>query len=307
MDERAGRIRAVEVHFDPRAEFVRRTYAEFFRALPEDVAVWVAVEKAEDYEAFAALTGRQGTPVVIGKPITTWARDRFVTGAAGAIVIPPEPHRGPVERANDALVPPALAAALGVPTRKAPFRFDGGDFCRAYGRVFASSFWAERNPERSLDDLLRLAEGLFSEPIVYLPNAPRHHVGMAFAPVGGKRFLVGDSRWGARIAPAGVTADASEETARRFDGIADALKAAGFEVTRVPVIPTTDDYAWMTWTNAVFEERVAYVPTYGAPEADAVALGVYREMGYEVRGVDVSEVWRRGGTLHCLVHVLGRE
>ena len=29
-------------------------------------------------------------------------------------------------------------------------------------------------------------------------------------------------------------------------------------------------------------------------------------LGYEVRPIDCTTVWQRGGTLHCLVNVLGR-
>ena len=306
LDEQAGRIRAVEVHYAPGSAFAIRTYVEFFRQLPADVTVYVAVEKKEHFEEFVRLTGREAIPLVIGKPITTWARDRFIACADGSVVIPPEPKDVGAERRNDRLVPFALARETGATTRIAPFIFDGGDFCAAYGKIFCSSTWVARNPGRPLDELLRLAEGTFGMPVVYLPVAPRHHVGMVFAPVGGRRFLVGDVRWGRRLAPSGFDADLTEETARAFDAVAEELAAAGFDVSRVPALPTTTEFAWVTYTNGIFEDRTVWMPSFGIAAIDAAAAEVYRGLGFDVRPVDVSGDFRHGGTLHCLVHVVKR-
>lgn len=307
LDERAGTIREVEVQFAPTSEFVRRTYVEFFRQLPAGVKVFVAVEKREDFDAFVALTGRAATPVVIGKPITTWARDRFVTAGDGSIIVPPEPHRGGPERVNDRLVPLALARALGVPTRNAPFRFDGGDFTRAYGKIFCTSTWAARNPERTVEELVRMAEALFGEPVVFLPEAPKHHVGMVFAPVGNDTFAVGDVRIGTALAPAGLDVDDSAETARLFDSVATQLEHAGFKTVRVPVVVTKRDFVWMTFTNAVFSAQTVYLPSYGVEALDAAAAKAFTELGFDVKPVSVAGTYGHGGTLHCLVHVLKRD
>ncbi|MEK7466535.1 MAG: agmatine deiminase family protein [Planctomycetota bacterium] len=307
LDERAGRIAAVEVQFAPTAEFVSRTWIEFFRELPAGVKVYVAVEKIEHFEMFSKLTGRAATPVVTGRPITTWARDRFITGAAGAIIVPPETHSAGPARSNDRLVPYELARVLGVPVRVAPFRFDGGDFTRAYGRIFCSSAWAARNPELPLDQLLAMAESLFGEPVVYLPGAPNHHVGMIFAPVGDNMFAVGDVRKGVPLAPAGLDVDDSEETAAKFDTVAAAIEKAGFKVVRVPVVVTKRDFVWMTFTNGVFSDKTVYLPVYGEAALDAAGIDAFRSLGFEVKAVNVAATYGHGGTLHCLVHVLKRD
>jgi hypothetical protein len=306
-DEQAGRIRSISIQFAPSALFAEPAWRDLFRHLPADVQVTVAVEKREDFDAFVRLTGRRSAvPVVVGRPITSWARDRFVALSDGTIVRPPEPHPGGPERRNDWHVPPAVARALGVRCVDAPFRFDGGDFCRAYGRVFASDTWLRRNPERAPDELRRLARGLFGEEVVVLEGAPEHHVGMVFAPAGGNRFVVGDARLGASLAPASVDADRSEETAARYDAVARQLADLGYEVVRLPVVPTKRDFAWLTFTNAVLEEGTVYLPAFGMQGLDGEAEHVYRELGFEVKPVDVSRCWELGGTLHCLVHVLRR-
>lgn len=306
LDEGTGRIREVLLHYAPSADFVKRTYREFLAWLPRDVKVYVAVEKAEHAAEFTREFGREATPIVVGKPITTWSRDRFVAGDDGSVVVPSEPHPGPPERVNDCLVPFALARVTGRDARVAPFRFDGGDFLATGGCVIASCVWARRNPEWTTTELITSAERLFGEQVVYLPEAPEHHVGMAIAPVGKDHVLVGDARWGGRLAPDLADADRSEETARQFDAVASRLEAAGFTVDRIPVVPTTTPYVWRTYTNGLFEDGVVYLPTYGVAALDHAAAEVYRGLGFEVRPVDASGVYVQGGTLHCLVHVLRR-
>ncbi len=307
LDEGAGRVREVLLHYSPEAGFVRRTYAEFLAWLPRDVKVYVAVEKAEHAAEFTREFGREAVPVVVGRPITTWSRDRFVATADGGVVVPCEAHPGAPERRNDALAPIALAGLEGRELRRAPFRFDGGDFLATDGRLIASCVWARRNPERTVPELVSAAERLFRQPVVYLPEAPEHHVGMAIAPVGGNHILVGDARWGARLCPDDPDADRSEETAGLFDACAATLAEAGFRVDRIPVLPTKTPFVWMTYTNGIHENGVVYLPTYGRSELDTAAADVYRALGYEVRPVDASAVYVNGGTLHCLVHVTRRE
>ncbi len=307
LDEQAGAIREIAVHFVPGADFVRTTWRDFFFRLPRDVRVHVICERREDADEFSRLTGRGGIPVVTGRPITTWARDRFAVGADGTIVSPPEPHAGGAERQNDWHAPFELAKTTGASIRTAPFRFDGGDFCAAGGRLIASSTWTSRNPERPVKDLIAEAERLFGMPVVFLPDAPDHHVGMILAPVGDNTILVGDAAWGLRLRPPGIDADEGPETARRYDDTAETLRRAGWRVERVPVLPTCKDFAWITYTNAILEDRVVYLPRYNLPELDSAAAAVYRRLGFEVRPVDVSAVYPHGGTLHCLVHVLRRQ
>ena len=299
LDEQAGRLREIVVHYAPSSGFVADTYDDFFAALPADVKVFVAVEKRGHADAFARRFRRDAVAVVVGRPITTWSRDRFAA-CEGAIAIPPEVHAG---RPNDRLVPIELANATGAASRIAPFRFDGGDFCAVGGKLVVTSTWTSRTPDRRPEDLVAEAERFFGMPVVYLPEAPEHHVGMAFAPVGPNAVLVGDMKWGRRLAP-GIEANDAED---KFDAMADGFRRAGFTVHRVPAIVTAKDYAWITYTNGIHEDRVVYMPVFGVDALDRAAGEVYRSLGFEVRPVRVSKTWALGGTLHCLVHVVSRD
>ncbi len=301
-DEGLGRVTAIEVHFVPSAEFVRDTYLDFFRQLPADVRIYVAVERREHADEFTRLTGRPATPVVIGRPITTWSRDRFAAGSGG-IAIPSDVHAGGAERRNDRLVPFELAKTLRVSARVAPFRFDGGDFLAIGGRIVATSTWTNRTPERPATELVTEAERFFGMPMVYLPDAPDHHVGMAFAPIGANEVLVGDMKWGRRLAPE-IPVNEAEEA--RFDAMADGFVRAGFVVRRIPAIATDVDFRWITYTNGIHENKVVYMPVFEIDTLDAAAREVYRGLGYDVRPVRVSKTYGLGGTLHCLVHVVER-
>ncbi|MFQ5504723.1 MAG: agmatine deiminase family protein [Planctomycetota bacterium] len=305
LDEQRGELREIVVHYVPGTDFAEVPYRDFFRQLPEEVRIWVLVEQREHAEHFERSFGRSADPVVVGKPITTWSRDRFAS-CEGRVLLPPEPHLGGLRRTNDWLAPIVLAKATGIEAVKAPFHFDGGDFCACAGRVLVSSAWRARNPDRSLEELLAMAESLFGQELLYLPDAPEHHIGMVLAPLGRKRILVGDVRQGRKLAPDGLVLNETEDIARRFDAVAERLRGEGFEVHRVPVLPTAQDFVWVSYTNAILADKVVYLPVYGFADLDRVAARVYRDLGFEVRPVDVSRTYPHGGALRCLVHVLAR-
>jgi hypothetical protein len=66
----------------------------------------------------------------------------------------------------------------------------------------------------------------------------------------------------------------------------------------------------VTYTNALFATEggrpVVYLPTYRLPRLDEAAAGLYRSLGYAVRPIDVSAIYRNNGSLGCLVNVLER-
>ena len=77
----------------------------------------------------------------------------------------------------------------------------------------------------------------------------------------------------------------------------------------MPLLQGGDD--WMiTYNNVLIDRRdefdVVYMPVYHVPELDRAAARVYRDLGFEVRLVDVSEIFRMGGALRCVANVTRR-
>jgi hypothetical protein len=146
---------------------------------------------------------------------------------------------------------------------------------------------------------------------------------MYMMPVGNHTVLVGDPRWAARLLAGSPTKgtldsylpggpDFSEATAARFDAVAEQCQAVGYRVVRIPVAPGVDGRTYITYVNAILDQRnghhIVYMPTFGPAEAlNLAAAAVWVGEGYEVRPVDCTAASRNFGALHCLVNVLHRD
>jgi hypothetical protein len=336
--EDGGALRAVVIHYAPAAATLSlATYRDLLRALPAEVAVHVACATETDCATFRAGLAAAGVPhldrlrpVIVGVEVTTWSRDRFAAKALGApapgrleVLAPPREETPFESRAGDGVVPFAVARALGAPVRTASFAFEGGDLASTATHLFVDVNLLQRNEGRGPATRAALTQALqaeFRQEVVFLGehfgDVPQHHIMMYLAPLGGRRVLVGDVAAGLRLldadpaARAAVAADRSPATAARFEHAARALSAAGFAVTRAPVVVLEGGGAYVTYTNALFAtERgrsVVYLPTYALAGLDRAAADLYRALGYEVRPIDVSALWRQNGSLGCLVNVIQR-
>ncbi len=97
----------------------------------------------------------------------------------------------------------------------------------------------------------------------------------------------------------------------RFAFVARELTRRGFEVTRVPLVPLADGVTYVTYNNAVLEQRAdghlhAYVPQFGLEALDAAGRAAYEAQGVIVHGIDVRRIYPHNGTVRCLVNVLQR-
>ena len=145
---------------------------------------------------------------------------------------------------------------------------------------------------------------------------------MYMMPVGQRTVLVGDPRLAehllndseslavATYLPQGP--DFTEPTLARFDAVARQCQELGYEVVRIPVVPGLDRQTYITYVNAIQEQRdglrIVFMPTYGlADSLNKAAAKVWTERGYEVHPVDCTESRRGFGALHCLVNVLQRD
>jgi hypothetical protein len=106
--------------------------------------------------------------------------------------------------------------------------------------------------------------------------------------------------------------DFSEATAEHFDEVAEQCQAAGYRVVRIPVAPGIDGRTYITYLNAILDQRdgrrIVYMPTFGPAEVlNRAAAEVWTGLGFEVRPVDCTASCRHFGALHCLVNVLCRD
>lgn len=306
VTDAGGRVREVVIHFVPGSD-AEPAWRDFLRAIDPDVRVLVVCENDAAARAFRsrlsewAVAGPERFhPVFLGKALTPWCHDRFLA-TERILWAPPEPHRGGAERRNEWTTPRVVADGREV--RVAPFHFEGGDFAATERHVFATEVLVSRNPHLSRAELRRLVEEVCGRKLILIEgDVPIHHIGMFFAPVDGTTMLVGDARLGAKL----LGQDVDAEMARRLDRAAEFLEREGFRVVRTPFQTTGEEYAWITYTNVMLSGRTVYLPQFGM-ETDAAAAEAYRSLGFDVRAIDVRGIWRMGGTLRCLLHILRRD
>ncbi len=338
VPDNGGALRDIALHFTPAMEReAGPSYRDLLRSLPAAVTVHVLVERREHFERFVALARswtapaapRRLIPAVVGRPITTWSRDRYTLARRGSrrlLLVRPRPQdHAPALRRNDWHAPFALARAAGASVRVAPrpLIFDGGDLTATSRHVFATALLAHRNRGGALGDHRTLRRWLRSntglEPVLigrHHHEVPGHHVGMFLTPLDDEVVLVGDARAGlalARRLPGArpMPLDASAATADRFDHVARTLARRGFRVVRTPLVPMTDGLTYITYNNALLERRPdgalhAYMPTFGLSLLDRAGRAAYEALGVTVHEVDVSRIFGHNGTVRCLVNVLQR-
>jgi len=298
----------------PGAEIFLAVYRQLFAAFDPSTEVRVVVSDEADRALFeqARLAWRRqdGTGpavryVLVGRPITSWARDRLaVLEPMGAgpltLLAPPVPMTGVEARANDWLVPWSLREALGADARlvRASFRFEGGDLIADEDRVYVATPLFERNPFESEGRVMAQLEHALGRPVVRFGRAghpsPSHHIGMFVTPVGDGVVLYGDPTLGLELVA---------EVQRT-------LAASGRRTLALPLLMSDQPHAWLSYDNALMERRDGrlhvYMPSYGVPALDQRAKEIYESVGAVVHPIDVSHLFRLGGTVRCLVAPLRR-
>jgi hypothetical protein len=231
------------------------------------------------------------------------------------------------DRAGDRQVAGDLAAALrpNVSVLSSELYFDGGDVAADGETAFVTPAMPLRNIQRTVENADELRERLaavLGRRVVLLHDTPDHHTAMYMAPVGNRTVLVGDPAWARRLlVEAGKEGEAaawfpggpdfSDASIARFNAAAEQCQGLGYRVVRIPVVPGCDGRTFLTYVNAIVDQRegshVVYMPVFSvADELNRTAAGVWRNLGYEVRTVRCDGCYRFFGTLHCLVNVLRR-
>jgi hypothetical protein len=337
LSECDGAIQEVVIQYVPAAEeSVAAVYRDFLAQLPAGVGVRVICPQPADYEKLCARVGPVACslkPLFAGHEMTCWSRDRWLAFAPAG---PGEPStlylpRGEAgedrwpQRAGDRRLGFELSNAMeGVAARRSNLYFDGGDIMGDSETVFVAPAVLRRNLQHTVASREELEEELrrifAGRRVVLLEEVPDHHLGMFMMVTGRRSVLVGDPALARRtlslsgaeessLCPCGD--DFSAETQKRFDNAAAQCAAAGYRVSRLPVVPGRDGRAYITYLNVLLDRRdgraIVYLPAYRRAEAlNAAAEEAWRFAGWEARRVDATKVYPHGGVLHCLVNVLRR-
>lgn len=328
-EDASGTLERIAIHYTPAMDReALPVWRQLFGVLPPTIRVAVAVERADDFTAFVAAMRdarvahlERFEASVVGQPITTWSRDRMaaVESPAG-VIAPPQVATASRHRAGDWQAPFAIARQVyGESPQVTNFVFEGGDFAASRGYLFADVNLTARNLGRGDASPAHLQQAVahtFGQQLIWLGDhlgdVPEHHIMMYMVPLDDRQVVVGDPRWGAALAPDRQLD--TDHSAARFDRVAGELAARGFIVHRIPVIVLPGAGSYITYTNALFDrserggpsQSIVYLPIYGVPQLDDVAQQTYRALGYQVIPIDVSTIYRRNGSLGCLVNVMAR-
>jgi len=333
-EDASGRLRRIAIHYVPAMDGrAMPVWRDLFAELPGDVEVEVAVTRREDFDRFlgalrSAAIGHQGRfrAVVVGRPLTTWSRDRMAAldgPSGGGVLVPPRVPSASAGRAGDGEAPLAFAREVyHAPPRFAELVFEGGDLAASERYLFADANLIGKNLGRgdaTRGYLKSALERTFSQEVVWLGDAqgeiPEHHIMMYMVPLDDRAVLVGDVRLGRQLGGPdldGLEVDPDEDLhAASFDRAAALLAARGFRVVRAPVVVLAGAGSYVTYTNALFDRDAAgpvvYLPTYALPALDGAATRLYQSLGYRVVPIDVSTIYQLNGSLGCLVNVMARD
>jgi hypothetical protein len=150
---------------------------------------------------------------------TIWPQDPFLvlTRKNGEPVIL---ESAEFKRADDRLIAKKLSASLNCEYRQSALSFDGGDIVSGDRHIFIGEETIRNNADklnRSEEDIVRQFEMELKRKILVLRPMPMPggHIDMVVTPLGKDRILVGDTRWGARIAR--NTLKKNPDAVRRFE------------------------------------------------------------------------------------------
>ncbi len=280
-----------------------------------------------------------------GREITVWARDRFVVKSTKdnlrkrIVVLPNLPRSECNDRLNDKQVPVIIAEANGtsVEARESRLFFEGGNIVTSDKYLFTGYSTVMDPKLPSDDDVIRLLGDEFGRKVIVVGTLntpePNGHIDMYLTPISDKVVLLGDPTLAKNILVPECEEHEAEETQlveeesseedyylekesvpteevlRSYDLVKKQLERKGFKVERIPIVHDEHGCA-ITYNNVLMEarngKRIVYMPVYGIEKLDAVATKKFQSLGFEVRPVDVSRIYRFGGTLRCVTNVLAR-
>jgi len=315
---------AIQFHRQGAARFLP-VFGALLSELDPGTTVQVVVSDDEDEAMFMGawedwFPSGDGPPLVFAqtdRTITSWMRDRLSvldTGGEPVLLAPRRPMDGARARAHDWTVPWTLGEALDLTVWVPDFHFEGGDLIADGERIYVAAPLLRRNPGMSADEVVSAVEVATGMDVLLLDgHVPDHHIGMFVTPLGDGRVAVGDpdlalSAWSPAETPTvgglPLVLDRSEERLECFRNVITQLEDAGVEVVRLPLLPAADPYVFLSYNNVMLETREdgalhVYLPVYGVP-LDDTAIDVWTQQGAVVHPIDVTSVFRLGGSVRCL-------
>ena len=274
LSECDGAIQSIVIQYAPSADFALPVYRQFLRQLPSDVNVYVMCPDRSAYKSLLAGVGHvppRLRPVIVAHEMTCWSRDRWIafepcSPGGPAVLLAPRGEAAAEcwpQREGDQRLAFDLSDAFPgrIAARRSSLYFDAGDFLADGRSVFVTVNVIQRNLQNTvfdLDQLRREIQGCFpGRKVVLLENSPDHHAGMFMMSIGDNTALVGDPSLARAYPhpdlPGGP--DFSNQTQARFDSVAKDAAAAGYRVIRIPVIPASDGKTFLTYVNAIIDQR----------------------------------------------------
>ena len=209
------------------------------------------------------------------------------------------------ERAGDDAVPEVVADALRLPMVRPPVDMDGGHLLSdGAGRCIVSDDLVDRNLVWGYDEAeLRevLARYLGCTDTVVLPallDEPTGHVDVFTYVTGPGKVVLGRYRQ-----------DQDSINAARLSRSAKLLKAAGFEVVRMPMPDNDGRKVFRTYTNALALNGAVLVPVYReSGRYERRALRIFEEAfpGRAVVPVEADEIMELSGAVHCATMTIAK-
>lgn len=339
LPDSSGTISEILLHYDPElAVELTPLYRDFLGSLPDDVRVVVLCPSEEAAQGFIdswqpMLRRRTVYVINVGLPVTVWARDRYIsrqygeTAARSRGFVPVTYETYEPEKHNDLLVLELLGQSRIMPSvLDSALHVEGGNVVANKRHVFIGANILEDNEEIAQRDLVDEMERLAGREYVLVSDrsgqVPWCHVDMYMTPVTEDIAIVASPRMALNL----MSTDAEEEeqtvdrlfsdtcvadpVQRRFDDVAAFMRRRGYRVYRLPAIIDVPDESMITYTNVIMDRRdgrrIIYMPIYHIPDLDDAAAALYHSLGFEVRTVDVSEIYPLGGAVRCLVNVTQR-
>lgn len=330
----SGRIAEVWVHYELGMEQeLAPFYRDLLRALGPGIKVRVlctddltAQRFCEQHGGDATVGGRVVEVINVGMSLSLWSRDRMIArrGArddtSAPVFVPSVNPFYEYEKQNELRTQRMMFRALmGPQVLRSWLHLEGGNVVANDRMVFIGSNVLDENDCDDDDvQMPRELDRITGRPWTLIGTGmdtlPWDHVDMYMTPIGNNVFLVGDTRSGRRLLDKSTPEHwrfACEDIDAKLDAVAKQLTDLSYRVLRVPSVfdPAGD---WIiTYNNVLMEERdgrkVVILPHYEMPKLDQAAARVYRELGYEVKTVNVKHLFEFGGAVRCLVNVTRRE